>query len=429
MKKYKWIFVFSLLATYFWPNLTINVQPTLAQQSNISCISLNKSKDFYQFENGKNDYLEQAHSVFWSPDSKKIAVWLERIDITKVISDPESWLQVWDTTTGSTIAKLKLDLYSYVQNVVWSSDSTKMAVNLRNKIRIWDGEQDWSPKVLSISSTSLFTDMQWSNDATQLYTTNTVQSSHRPQGAYQYGNVLHRWDVTSGEILEESQTFDQILLTKNEDQRIIISSVDNELSLRNANTNQVLWSQPNVYLAGSIFNKQVQRLATIMPKADSTIFSVWDLQTNKNLLNITDKYYRYPYLYFAPSGKLVESTTGSLTGAEIWDLETGQQVSLPIIKEYTWKKTFWSPTQDCAISVGSNPPSAPWRAILLWSFANPLEGHLLTENNWGYETLMWSLDGNQVAVIERTEVAENPNNVASPPLQFSSKLVIWSADN
>jgi hypothetical protein len=68
MQVYKGFRFAFLLVMLFFVLPMSNAQAIDSHQNVSSCISLNKSKDFYQFENGKNDYIEQAQSVSWSPD-------------------------------------------------------------------------------------------------------------------------------------------------------------------------------------------------------------------------------------------------------------------------------------------------------------------------------------------------------------------------
>jgi hypothetical protein len=329
---------------------------------------------------------------------------------------------------------LPFDQYTYPTDIEWSSDSTKLAVAYSNHVRIWAGGLDWTSSILEINDRFRFEQAMWSADANQLYTTytNPAHAALKPKGILRFADVVQRWDIATGNSLEESPLLDQVFLTTNETQRLIISNVDKQLSVRDAETNHVLWSQTGTYFAGSVFNNQVQLLATvkstISSRARITTFSIWDLVSNQNLSHMSGNY--RPEGNFAPKGNVVE-TRLIPTGSDIWESTTGEKIMLPSIEDYTWTGAFWSPDGECAISMGNKTVDGlghQMNSILLWRVDDPQNGHLLDEREDGYEGVVWSPDGKRLAVIERTEVFKNSEDLSYPnaPSGLSSRLVIWS---
>ncbi|MEO8610216.1 MAG: WD40 repeat domain-containing protein, partial [Chloroflexota bacterium] len=270
-----------------------------------ACANINTATMLHQYDDGSGGTVEQAQSLFWSPDGKQIAVWLQRIDSTKVVTDPTNWLQVWDVAEGKLSADLEFDQYTYPTDIVWSADSSKVAVAFSNHVRIWAGGSDWSPTLFEIDDFDRFEQVIWSADGSQLFTNDFISPNPAPKGIYGFGNVIRRWDVATGKLLDESPAFDQAFLTTDGVQAIIISHADNRLSVRTANDDHILWSLPGVYLAGGIFTEQVQRVATIKIEARNVDISVWDIPTNRKLLDLTGEY--FPAVTFSPNGRFLQT--------------------------------------------------------------------------------------------------------------------------
>ncbi len=398
-----------------------------------ACANINTVTMLHQYADGSGGTVEQAQSLVWSPDGKQIAVWLQRIDATIIVSDPTNWLQVWDVDGGKLAADLEFDQYTYPTDIVWSADSSKVAVSFSNKVRIWAGGSDWSPTLFEIDDFDRFEQVIWSADGSKLLTANVVSDKviASPKGITRFANVIHRWDVTTGELLDESPAFDQAFLTTDGVQAIVVSHTDDGLSVRTAEDDHVLWSLPGVYLAGSSFTDHVQRVATIMVGNRNTDISVWDIPTNRKLLDLTGEY--FPAVTFSPNGRFLQTRLNMVGEFPIWDVETGEQVNLPTIDGYPLQLATWSPDNACAISGASKKQGfqkPDMKAMFIWSTIDPEKARMLDESDMGFSSPVWSPDSQRLAVIYKTPVSQDHGSAyPSPPPQFSTALYIWTRGN
>lgn len=361
------------------------------------CAIAAEPTELQQLDDGRNGFREQLGLAVWSPNREQIAVWIRRTTTTQVINDSENWLQVWDAVRGNMIVELSFGSLTYPRDISWTADSSKLAIAFDNHIRIWDGEQEWSAITPELDRLDWFQQAVWSADGTQLFTTNTVNQRFVPGSVYRYANILRRWDAITGELLDESEAFEQVFVATLRSQIITITRSSDGLSVRDFASDEVLFSLPNTYFAGSLFTDNKQRVATLMVEDYVAYITIWDLSTQQALLEISGKY--FPLVNFAPNGDLFQISFLE-GGAEIWELETGHRFEPPMIGNYQFGGAEWSPDGQCAIFRGALPPGylshfgvAPDEVIAMWSVAEPERVRLLD----GATTWFWGALGGGVA--------------------------------
>ena len=395
--------------------LFIAIGPAHAQDAEVdetSCAISAKPTALQRLDDGRNEFREQIGLAVWSPNGERLAVWMRRTTNMQGIDDLENWLQVWDAVRGVKIVELQFNQY-YPANITWAADNAKLALAARNRVYIWEGGHNWSSTLLEIDHSHRFEQVVWSADGTQLFTTNVINQRFVPSRVYPYANILRRWDATTGELLEESEAFEQVFVTTWQSQIVAITRLSEDVSVRVLASDEVLFSLPNAYFAGSLFTDNKQRVATVTVEDYVAYIAIWDLSTQQALLEISGKY--FTLVNFAPNGDLFQiSLLGG--GSEIWELETGRRFELPLIGSYQFDGAQWSPDSQCAIFRGVLPPGyasdfgmAPDEVIALWSAAEPERVRLLDgATTWFWGALgggvAWSPDGRRFTSVDEQGV-------------------------
>jgi len=381
--------------------LLIAIGPTHAQNTRTGvspCTIAAEPTALQRLDDGRNGSREQIGLAVWSPNGEQIAVWISRTSTLQAVSDPENWLQIWDAAQGVRIVELPFERNAEPKDISWSADSSKLALAAGNHVHIWEGGQEWSPIVLEVDYYfHWFWQVVWSPDGSQLFTVDTSNETLPPNWVPVYGNILRRWDATTGELLEESEVFEQVFVSALQAQIIIVTRMPDGLLVRDYASGEVLFSLQDGYLEDASFTDGGQWLASLMLEDGNKLRTVWDISNQEALLSFSGNYYS---MRLGPTGDFFQIMHDFSWESEVWEIRTGRHFEQSTIGSYQFERALWSPDGQCAIFRGVLPPGysshfgmAPDEVIAMWSAAEPERVRLLD----GATTWFWGALGGGVA--------------------------------
>jgi WD40 repeat protein len=359
-------------------------------------------------------HQEVIGSMAWSPDGRKLASWAEdqhMIVWDLVTGQPiydekvsEYFLHVplhWtsksmvtvgplggkttmvDVQTGATTShQMDSDLYSYVTNVSWASDDTRLLTGGElGKVFAWD--------LLSDQKLLTYID-DWVNASADSVAWSPDQKY--VAAGFRDGTILV-WDAASGAQVNKlkrkltGSTDGVVDLEWSPDSRYLISlSRFDPITVWDASTGKEMRSsgEHTSWALSAAWSPDGSRLATT---SEDGVIVIRDARTGEIVQSIVDPAGWVTSLAWSPDGKQLASGTMRAT---IWDVTSGEQVHLLLGHSHSVQGS-WSPDGTMFASGDSEGNLFVWDAGTgqkLQSLVDPAGGDI-----YGVDEIAWSPKG------------------------------------
>lgn len=261
---------------------------------------------FWDAESGKlMKVIDKPKILMWrtlySPDGRWIA-----------IGEHEA-IQIYDTTTLQPTQHFE-GMSSFVENLAWSPDSTRLASGDDHGIvRIWDVPTGKLILTQPIHSKNV-EELDWSPDGKRI-------------ASASWDNTVKIWDAATGNITSSysDTSYVEDVHWSPDGTKVVSGSLTGKVFLFDVVLNKVLFvmaghTNPIRAVAWSPDGSRVASVAN-----DDTV-RLWDAATGKQLFVFDNRGYGEPNVIFSPDGKFLASGNNGVV--RIWSVTDGSQRNL-----------------------------------------------------------------------------------------------------
>ncbi|MDQ2888161.1 MAG: TIR domain-containing protein [Chloroflexota bacterium] len=307
----------------------------------------------YLTYNGHSSYLISAA---WSPDGKYIAS-----------GGGDTTVRVWDANTGNTLytyrvsdgSPIRPNFVSEVWEIIWSPDSSKIAVGGKGIPMVWSPQgnqalatyKGHSPLLRIIAS------MAWSPDKQYIASTNL--------GSLADPNI-HIWSSTTGQLFTKIRMSFNITITIGgiawaPDSRRVACGWPGEVRIYDVYTRQLVQTYKNASGVSYFYvrwSRDGSRLVCAVPKEAV----VWDTTTGRLLHKYVAHKDDIRDLAISPDGKHVASASNDKT-VHIWETDTAKRIFTYEGHKDQVASVTWSPDGKRVASASKDGTVHVWQAL------------------------------------------------------------------
>lgn len=297
---------------------------------------------------GKSNYYRRLNDAAWSPDRKTIVsvhgqsfgttgsmrfwdaasgklisvIEKPKILMWKSLYSPDGrWLaigeheaiQIYDTTTKQPAQRFE-GLPSYVKNLAWSPDSTRLASgDDHGTVRVWDAQ---SGKLILAQPihTKDVDELAWSPDGTRI-------------ASASWDNTVKIWDAATGNIIgsySDTSYVDDVRWSP-DGTKVASGGLGDKVYLFDVVLNKVLFvmSGHSNSIRAVAWSPDGSRIASV---ANDDTVRLWDAITGKQLYVFDNRGYGESNIIFSPDGKFLASGNDGVV--RIWNVTDGSQRTL-----------------------------------------------------------------------------------------------------
>jgi WD40 repeat protein len=297
---------------------------------------------------GKSNYYRSLNDAAWSPDRKTIVsvhgqsfgttgslrFWdAESGKLMKVIEKPKiimwkslyspdgKWIaigeheaiQIYDTTTLQPTQHFE-GMSSFVENLAWSPDSTRLASgDDHGMVRIWDVPSGKLILNQPIHSNNV-EELDWSPDGKRI-------------ASASWDNSVKIWDAATGNIISsytDSSYVDDVRWSR-DGSKVVSGGLGNKVFLFDAVLNKMLFvmSGHSSSVRAVAWSPDGSRVASA---ANDDTVRLWNATTGKQLFVFDNRGFGEPNVIFSPDGNFLASGNDGVV--RIWNVADGSQRTL-----------------------------------------------------------------------------------------------------
>jgi uncharacterized protein (TIGR02145 family) len=269
----------------------------------------------------------------WSPDGSKL-----------VAASVDNSVQVWDATTGASLATLTGHT-AHVRKAAWSPDGSKLAAASDDgTVRVWDAATGAS--LATLTGHTSVDDVAWSPDGSKLASASALADG-----------IILVWDVATG----------------------------TSLATLTGHTH---------YLQSMAWSPDGSKLASA--SSDQTV-RVWDATTGASLVTITNNNSLGTSVAWSPDGSKLAAGFGNDGDIGVWDATTGASLATLTghtdhVGDVAWSACSAFGVVTCALASASDDGT-----VRVWDATTGASLTTFTGHTGGAGKVAWSPDGSKLA--------------------------------